>query len=112
MRATFLQTLWMDNRIPYYQLDEGCIMGNDQYRKIIDTIRPSLKKGTFILNANLKYKTERASLLLNIAKELGSEEEQIVFWAFLIDKLREKVRILNKSLEEERAKAPGNESMQ
>lgn len=99
-KAVFLQTLWMDSRIPYFQLGEGCSMENDEFKEIVQRIRPTIEKGFFILDASLKYKTERASLLMETADELTSKEERTVFWAVLISNLQQRSRVLTEKLKE------------
>lgn len=99
-RAAFLQYLWIDNRIPYYKLGEGCSMDNESYQAIVKRIQPSLNKAYFILNADLEYKTQRASLLLDVAGTLKDSQEQIVFWGVLIARLQRQVQLLSETLEE------------
>lgn len=84
-KAIFLALLWMDQRIPYYKLDKGLIMSNEAYRSIINKIQESINKAIFILNVKLDYKTQRSSLLLDVANALESDDERVVFWAVLLD---------------------------
>ena len=84
-KAIFLALLWMDPRIPYYKLDKGLIMSNEAYRSIINKIQESINKAIFILNVRLDYKTQRSSLLLDVANALESDDERVVFWAVLLD---------------------------
>ncbi len=86
-RAAFLLILWTDIRIPYYQLDEGCVMDEDEYSRILEKINPEIKKGMFILNVNFQYKTQRSSFLLEIADKLSNQSEKTVFWSMVIDYL-------------------------
>ena len=54
-QAIFLQCVWLDNRIPYYQLGEGRHIGNnEEFKRIYKEIEPSLNKGRYIINAKLK----------------------------------------------------------
>lgn len=87
-RASFLFFLRIDSRIPYFELDEGCVMEDERYKELVDKLQPAIAKGSFILSANLKYKTQRASLLMDVANGLESEEERIVFWAVLLGRCR------------------------
>lgn len=87
-RAAFLFFLRIDSRIPYFELDEGCVMEDGRYKELVDKIQPAIAKGSFILSANLKYKTQRASLLMDVANGLENEEERIVFWAVLLGRCR------------------------
>lgn len=87
-RTAFIFFLRIDSRIPYFELGEGCVMEDEKYKALVDKIQPAIAKGSFILSANLKYKTQRASLLMDVARELESEEERIVFWAVLLGRFR------------------------
>ena len=87
-RAAFLFFLRIDSRIPYFELDEGCVMEDGRYKELVDKLQPAIAKGSFILSANLRYKTQRASLLMDMANGLENEEERIVFWAVLLGRCR------------------------
>lgn len=104
-QAIFLQCLWLDNRIPYYQLGEGRHIGNnEEFKRIYKEIEPSLNKGRYIINAKLQYKTQRASLLMEIADSLDTDEQRMVFWASIIDGMRMTIWYLQKSLDEKNAR--------
>ena len=104
-QAIFLQCVWLDNRIPYYQLGEGRHIGNnEEFKRIYKEIEPSLNKGRYIINAKLQYKTQRASLLMEIADYLDTDEQRMVFWASIIDGMRMTIWYLQKSLDEKNAR--------
>lgn len=104
-QAIFLQCVWLDNRIPYYQLGEGRHIGNnEEFKRIYKEIEPSLNKGRYIINAKLQYKTQRASLLMDIADSLDTNEQRMVFWASIIDGMRMTIWYLQKSLDEKNAR--------
>ena len=104
-QAIFLQCVWLDNRIPYYQLGEGRHIGNnEEFKRIYKEIEPSLNKGRYIINAKLQYKTQRASLLMEIADSLDTDEQRMVFWASIIDGMRMTIWYLQKSLGEKNAR--------
>lgn len=87
-QIAFLARLWLDPRIPYYQVEEGCTMENDEFIRIRQKIWPTLKKAYFILSIPIPQKTQRASLLMKLSNEIGDEREQAVFWASVIARLR------------------------
>lgn len=87
VRVIFLHILWRDRRIPYFQLEKGVEMDSEQYQQIIDKIRPSLDKGNYILNTQLRYKTQRSSLLMDVANKLENDTDRVVFWAVLLDRI-------------------------
>lgn len=100
-QISFLMVLWLDPRIPYYQLGEGCIMDDEEYKKVIERIWPDLQKAFFVLFAPLPQKTQRASLLMELADGLQNEQEKIVFWADIIARLRSISQIRESSSEDE-----------
>lgn len=105
-QAIFLQCVWLDNRIPYYQLGEGRHIGNnEEFKRIYKEIEPSINKGRYIINAKLQYKTHRASLLMDIADSLDTNEQRMVFWASIIDGMRMTIRYLHKSLDEKNTRS-------
>lgn len=93
-RIAFFQILWMDTRIPYFEIGEGSIIQEDNFQKVIKKITPVIQKGEFIMNANLRRKTQWSSLLMELANSLEDETEQVVFWAVLIGGLRDKIKAL------------------
>lgn len=93
-RTAFLQILWADFRIPYFQIDEGVSLSEEEFKSIVDKINPSLQKGQFIMYANIPNKTQRASLLIDVANGLDGDVERIVFWGVLIGSLRAEINTL------------------
>ena len=85
-QVSFLTCLWSDACIPYYQLGEGCMMEDEQYRSLLEELSPYLKKANFILSTNLKQRTQRASLLMDIAEEIDEKEKKVAFWAYAISR--------------------------
>lgn len=83
-QTAFLCALWSDPRIPYFQLEEGSRMDNDEYQAISLKLKPLLKKANYILNTTIEQKTQRASLLMAIADSIDNEREKTVFWAKII----------------------------
>lgn len=89
-RVFALYYIWIDKRIPYFQLSDGRKMSNETYSNYIDKISDSIKKMIYILNASsITQKTERASLILKIMQNLGSEDEQIVFLSRIITEIQD-----------------------
>lgn len=102
-RAAFLQILWSDARIPYFQISEGCSIPKEEFERIVEKIQSALRKGEFIVNANISYKSQQASLLMEIANSLDGDEERIVFWGILIGNLRAEIGTLRSMLSEKEA---------
>lgn len=102
-RTIFLQILWSDFRIPYFQIGEGCFIQEEEFKRIVDKLYPDLQKGEFIMNANIPYKSQRASLLIEIANGLDEDTERIVFWSVLIGSLRSEINMLRSILSDTEA---------
>lgn len=96
-QISFLTRLWLDTRIPYYQVGEGCTMEDSEFRRIQDEIWPVIKKAYFILSIPMEQKTQRASLIMNLAAELKDDRERAVFWAGVMAHLKEAARPPEKS---------------
>lgn len=83
-KAFALYYIWIDARIPYYQLDEGIRMDNTVYKKMTEKIKPMIKKARFILYTPTEQRTERASRLLKLLNEVEGEEEKTVLMAQIV----------------------------
>lgn len=99
-RAVFLLRLWLDVRIPYYQLGPGITMPNEQYHQLVKQLEPQRRKVSFILNAGYPQKTQKASILMKVAGELSSDEERAVFWSIVLGRLENRIRDLQAALNE------------
>ena len=74
--------------LPYYQATGLLEMDEEHYGQIIEKIEDKISLGVYMLNRNFKSKTEEISQLWNLASQLESREEQIVFWAIIIGIIR------------------------
>ena len=88
-QSVFLQCLWMDLRIPYFhRSSEGCTMDDDEYREIYRKLKPEIiRRAQFYLSVRFRQKTQRASLLMDLADSLDSERERAVFWSYVITRI-------------------------
>ncbi len=87
--------------LPYYQATDLLKMDEEHYGQIIDKIKNQISLGVYMLNRNFKSKTEEVSQLWNLASQLESREEQIVFWAIIISIIRKLERRENDSSDSE-----------
>lgn len=78
--------LRIDNRIPCFELDEGCLTGGTKSLWI--NSGPPSPRGAFILNSDLEYKIQWASLLMDVDRGLADEEKRTVFRAVLPGRIR------------------------
>lgn len=79
-----LYYIWIDVRIPYFELDQGLKMSNDVYRELVIKLKPLIKKARFILYAPTDQKTERASRILKLLDELQDDKEKAVLMALVL----------------------------
>ena len=77
--------------LPYFQLTNTLEISSDEFRRIIDDIRPQLKRSIALLNRHLEMATMESSQLWNIASELD-REKQIVYWAAIIGIIRQSMK--------------------
>lgn len=83
-KAFALYYIWIDVRIPYFELDQGLKMPNDVYRELVIKLKPLIKKARFILYAPTDQKTERASRILKLLDELQDDKEKAVLMALVL----------------------------
>ena len=107
-QVSFLTSLWISPRIPYYQVEQGCTMDDDQFASINQRIEPYLRKAFFILSINIKQRTQRASLLMQLADQIKNEEERVVFWAVIMANIRGKSE--RRDTEEKQVVVPSDDS--
>lgn len=83
-QARFLMALWMDLRIPYYRLDEGCVMEDEKFVAMQKEIEPQLKKAKHIVFRRDLQRTQQASLLVELSRSIENQEQLAVFWAIAL----------------------------
>lgn len=74
--------------VPYYHADNLLRMSDDEYNEIINGIEEKISLAVYMLNRNFNSKTEEVSQLWNIASDIQTREEQIVFWSVIINIIR------------------------
>ena len=99
-KSYFLLRMWLDSRVPYYQLGLGVNMSNEAYKKCVQQVNSSYKKMLFAMNAGYPQKTQKASILMKIAEEIPSQEQRIVFWALTLGRLERQIIDLKQQVKE------------
>lgn len=79
-----LYRIWTDGRIPYFQLEKGRHMSNEDFGNLTADKMKEIRKIIFILNAKFSQRTERSSLLVQILESCGTEDEKTVLMAHLL----------------------------
>ncbi len=83
-QTAFFTCLWLDPRIPYFYLDDGYRLSNEEYAATRREIMPALKKADYVLVHPFRQKTQRASHLMALADSLANERQKTVYWANVI----------------------------
>lgn len=80
-----LYYIWIDVRIPYFQLPDGLAMSNQEFRAISDEIRSSIQKARFALKTTkFKSRTSRSSVLLEIISNQKGDKEKAVLMSYIL----------------------------
>lgn len=106
-KSLAIMSLKASVKIPYYKLDEGLKLGEDDYRKLIDDNLTAVRKSLFIVNSGLEQNTEVASLLLSLIKEQKSDKVKAVILANVLSFFNYRYQKLYLSFIEERKKNSG-----
>ncbi len=75
----------IDVRIPYFELEPGIEMSNEEYINIQNELSEEMKRARFILYAPTKQKTARTSRLIHMLDQLGDERQKAVFMAQILN---------------------------
>ena len=77
--------------IPYYEAVNLMKMDNAEFRSVLNELLPQLQQAIHMLNRHFGSRTEEASQLLEISKQIETERDQIVYWAGLLSIIRKSV---------------------
>ena len=91
--------LFLDSRIPYFQMGQALQMDNKKYQKISKSINSEVSKALFVLNRGYSQYTEVASQLYKIINEIDSDEKRIVLLAKIIGSINLKYTMLFQKLQ-------------
>ena len=83
-----LYYILIDKRIPFFLIDTGLEMKNDEFRKSLKDCQEDVQKIKFILALDFEQKTQEASNLLDIILKEDSYEKKVVLLAKIISELR------------------------
>lgn len=70
--------------LPYYPIHEPLVMTNEDFLNAVQEMLPQVRKGMSVVNRGLKSNTEVISQLWNIADELDSDKEKIIFLSAIV----------------------------
>lgn len=84
------------SKIPYYWLQEGMRMDDEEYVNTTRSLISNIKKAIFILNMNTEQKTEKASRVFDLLEELSDRKEKVVFLSNIINLFEVRIQSLVK----------------
>lgn len=87
-------------KIPYFQMGDALRMSDDDYWSISQDVETQYKKAVFALNRGYDQRTEVASQIVDVFKEIKDEKQQIVYVAKLIGYFRYEVHRLEERIKE------------
>lgn len=80
-----LGRIWSDPRIPYFQVEAGIKMSNEEFIGIIEKKKELLQEASFILSCKYEQRTEASSVLLGVLDRCENDKEKAVVMAKIID---------------------------
>lgn len=81
----------IDSKTPYYNIGVGLRMSSDDYSQIQDEIFDAIREFRFILALDFPYRTEEASLILNLLNRMDTEEHRVVLLSRIIGYYNDKI---------------------
>ena len=73
-----LYYIWIDSRIPYFELPQSISLKNEEYRQIVDKLRSKIQEARFILTSDFEQWTEVSYLLIKLLNTVEDETEKAV----------------------------------
>jgi len=78
-----------DPKIPYFKVDSGLRMSDDEFEERLRSLLPSIAKIRFLLAKKFDQKTQRGSLILRHLDEHSDQVDRSVLVAFLLTYLED-----------------------
>lgn len=77
-RAFVLYNVLMDSQIPYFCIDEGLRMANDDFKSLLNSLSEETARARFILKRHFDQKTQQASNLLKLLDQLEGNKRAVL----------------------------------
>lgn len=84
IKAFALYCVWMDPRIPYFNLKKGKTLDDNQFIKSLDNTFKDRLKAKQIIFSVFDKRTDEASVLLKLIEGLDNEADKAVLLAYII----------------------------
>lgn len=78
----------IDRRIPYFQLEVGTKMGQEEFEELLEANKDLIQKNKFVLVFPFEQKTEEASIILNDLEKLEDSKAKVVVLSMILNNLR------------------------
>lgn len=83
-REFVFYNLLMDSQIPYFKVDDGLRMSNDEFQKTLGALFSLKAEVRFLLKRDFDQRTQRASNLLDLFDKVTDRNEKVVLMAYLL----------------------------
>lgn len=84
-KAFALYYIWIDVRIPYFQLEDGLSMSNDEFRELTESLMTDIIEARFIMRTPFfSQRTARASVLLDLLNNISDRKKQAVLMSHIL----------------------------
>lgn len=80
-----LYRIWIDKRIPYFQIEDGIKMSDEEFQKVTKKQNELLHEIVFVMNCSYIQKTERSGKLLGLLDKCEDNREKSVLLAYILD---------------------------
>ena len=91
--------IFIDSRIPYFHLDQGLKMSNEDFQLHVKKLVKKKAKIRFIIVREFPQKTEEASLLLQEIDSEESLEDRTILMSCLISEFRRREKLLKDQIQ-------------
>lgn len=98
--VAFMIQLLFDPQLPYYHLPPVEMMDDDDYMESIQRIKVDYQKALFAINYGYAQKTQMAEQILNIATEIESSQDRIVFVANILGYYKNQIDNLENEIDQ------------
>lgn len=97
-----LYFVWLDSRIPYFELPETIHIEHEEYREISQKLLTEKQEARFILSSDFKQWTEVSYLLLELLDKISEQKDRAVLLSYIFQ-TREKM-LMSKLISSSRAR--------
>ncbi len=95
-RVYALYNILIDKRIPYFKLDNGLKMSNEDFGQRLKVLRPKANKIRFILTRDFQQRTEQADLAFKEVLSPSDPTDRVVLFATLVSELRQELELIRR----------------